>query len=172
MVVIMHTVIIGTGLDNRCISPDVAFLSRKESIGEQESARLLGKGKDFGKGPLATFLQQAAGPSASNGGIDQIVISRPRSDSESLDSEGGVSLEDVDVVDTLKPSISGAELVVVHEDVALWGAIREAIRHVTGGELAALSERGDLRFLIVRAVPRSRRITPHCATTCRGVGYR
>ncbi|MHC5048585.1 MAG: NUDIX domain-containing protein, partial [Planctomycetota bacterium] len=42
-----------------------------------------------------------------------------------------------------------AELVVVHEDAALWGAIREAIQCVTGTEPAALSERDDLRFLIV-----------------------
>ncbi|MHC5027425.1 MAG: phosphotransferase [Planctomycetota bacterium] len=145
----MQTVIIGIGLDNKFISSDVAFLSGKESIGEQEIARLLGRGKDFGKGPLAMFLQQASGPSASNGRIGQIVISRPSSTRESLETESRVSLEELDVVDTLKPWVSGAEFVVVHEDAALWNAISEAIRRVTGTELAGLSERDDLRFLIV-----------------------
>ncbi|MHC4385346.1 MAG: hypothetical protein ACYTEY_16375, partial [Planctomycetota bacterium] len=140
----MHTVIIGIGLDNKFISPDVAFLSRKESIGEQEIARLLGKGKEFGNGPLATFLQHAASSRAA-GGLGEIIISRPKADRGSPDAGARVNLEDVDVVDTLKIWISGAELVVVHEDAALWGAIREAIQCVTGTEPAALSERDDLR---------------------------
>jgi ADP-ribose pyrophosphatase len=145
----MKPVIIGIGLDNRFISPDVAFLASKESIGEQEIARLLGRGKALGQGPLATFLQHAADPIAPVGRIGRIVITRPRPDREPLERGALIHAEDVDVVDTLKPWIGDAELVVVQEDAALWGAIREAIRLVTGTEPAELSDRDDVRFLIV-----------------------
>ena len=71
----MSAIIIGIGLDNKFISPDVAFLARKESIGEQEIARLLGKGKALGQGPLPTFLRLAAAHCSSGHEIAQIIIS-------------------------------------------------------------------------------------------------
>ena len=70
----MTAIIIGIGLDNRFISPDVAFLARKQSIGEAEIARLLGRGKTFGQGPLPVFLKHAADAIASGGDLAEFLI--------------------------------------------------------------------------------------------------
>ncbi|MHC5023931.1 MAG: phosphotransferase [Planctomycetota bacterium] len=142
----MQTIIIGIGLDNRFISPDVAFLACKESIGEPEIARLLGRGKSFGQGPLPVFLKHIADAITSGDDLAEFLISRPVTDRA---PGAQPSLDDVEVLDTLKPFVGGAELVVVDEETALWDAIRAAIQRVTGTEVAALNGRDDLRFLIV-----------------------
>ncbi|MHC4079779.1 MAG: NUDIX domain-containing protein [Planctomycetota bacterium] len=142
----MTAIIIGIGLDNRFISPDMAFLARKESIGEAEIARLLGRGKTFGQGPLPMFLKHAADAITSGGNLAEFLISRPVT-GRARDAQP--NLDDVEVLDALKPLVGGAELVVVDEETALWDALQAAIRRVTGSEVGALNERDDLRFLIV-----------------------
>ena len=142
----MTAVIIGIGLDNRFISPDVAFLARKESIGEAEIARLLGRGKTFGQGPLPVFFKHAADAISSGGDLSALLISR--SVAGRADGEQPI-LDDVEVLKAIKPLVGDAELIVVDEETALWVALRAAIRRVTDTEPAALNNRDDLRFLIV-----------------------
>jgi ADP-ribose pyrophosphatase len=142
----MTAIIIGIGLDNRFLSPDVAFLARKESIGETEIARLLGRGKAFGQGPLPMFLRSAAEAINSGGDLAEFLISRQvtgRTSGERTNFDG------VEVLDVLKPLEGGAELVVIDEETVLLDALREAILRVTGIEVDKLNDRDDLRFLIV-----------------------
>jgi ADP-ribose pyrophosphatase len=145
----MSAIIIGIGLDNKFISPDIAYLARKESVGEQEIARLLGKGKALGQGPLPLFLRHAAAHGANGHEVARIIISRFKPDHRQPAAGAQVYLDDIDIVDSLKPWISGAELVTLEEDEALWGDIQDAIRRVTETEPTALASRDDLRFLIV-----------------------
>ena len=57
---VTRTIIIGDGLTNKFLSPQHQFASFKENLGQLEIAKLLGRGKAFGQGPLVTFLQHAS----------------------------------------------------------------------------------------------------------------
>jgi ADP-ribose pyrophosphatase len=145
----MRTVIIGIGLDNKFISPDVAFLSHKENVGKREVSRLLGKGKRYGHGPVPTFFRQASISRDQGNAIDRIIISRPRRDRQSDPDEPNETIDETDFVDTLKPWVRDAELVILDEDCALWGGLCNAIREVSGAEPTELHGQTDVRFLVV-----------------------
>ena len=48
----MHRIIIGDGLSNEYLSPQHQNLTARDNDGLRESARLLGRGKRFGDGPV------------------------------------------------------------------------------------------------------------------------
>ena len=52
----MFTIVIGDGLTNEFLSPEVRFQACPRNVGRQEIDRLLGAGADFGNGaePPAT----------------------------------------------------------------------------------------------------------------------
>ncbi len=56
----MFTIVIGDGLTNEFLSPEVQFQTRPLNVGRQEIDRLLGAGPDFGNGVLPRFLGEAA----------------------------------------------------------------------------------------------------------------
>ena len=56
----MSTIIVGDGLTRAVLSPELPYRDSRENVGQAESARLLGRGKHFGQGPLPTFLARAA----------------------------------------------------------------------------------------------------------------
>ncbi len=60
----MITIVIGDGLTNEFLSPEVQFQDSLLHVGLQEIDRLMGSGQDFGTGPLPTFIQEVA---AANG---------------------------------------------------------------------------------------------------------
>ncbi len=60
----MFTIVIGDGLTNEFLSPEIQFQAYSLHVGLQEIDRLLGSGQDFGTGPLPTFLREAV---AANG---------------------------------------------------------------------------------------------------------
>ncbi|MFT4625281.1 MAG: ADP-ribose pyrophosphatase [Myxococcota bacterium] len=55
----MPCLIIGTGLTDDILSPENRFLAGHSHVGLAESARLLGRGRAYGDGPLPVFLRAA-----------------------------------------------------------------------------------------------------------------
>ena len=55
----MYTIIIGDGLTNDVLNPEHRFQGSRSSVGQREIARLMGRGKTFGEGPLPTFAKRA-----------------------------------------------------------------------------------------------------------------
>ena len=56
----MFTIVIGDGLTNEFLSPEVQFQTCPLNVGRQEIDRLLGAGPDFGSGVLPRFLREIA----------------------------------------------------------------------------------------------------------------
>ena len=55
----MKAFVIGDGLSNEVLSQEHAYQQRPEHVGLRESGRLLGRGRDYGSGPLAGILRAA-----------------------------------------------------------------------------------------------------------------
>ena len=54
-----HTIIVGDGLEEEIISPQVRHLDSRNHVGAREVERLFGRGRGFGQGPLPAFLRAA-----------------------------------------------------------------------------------------------------------------
>ena len=54
-----YTIILGDGLEEEVISPQVRFFDSRNHVGPREVERLFGRGRGFGQGPLPTFLRAA-----------------------------------------------------------------------------------------------------------------
>jgi ADP-ribose pyrophosphatase len=55
----VRTIIVATGLTNEVLSSDHRYLSHRNNVGEGEIARVLGRRRNFGNGPLMAFLREA-----------------------------------------------------------------------------------------------------------------
>jgi hypothetical protein len=133
----MYSVIIGIGLDDKFLNPDVAYLDRKENVGQQEITRLMGGGKDFGGGPLPVFLREAAQARRAGADVGMILITRPEAESN------------VGLVEPLKEVADACELLILDQDVALWHELGAAIERTAGVNPLQAAGCTDVRFLIV-----------------------
>ncbi|MCO4769821.1 MAG: phosphotransferase [Deltaproteobacteria bacterium] len=69
----MPSLIIATGLTREVISPKNRFLGGRKHVGVSESNRLLGRGREYGKGPLPAFLAAALADAAQPVGLVVVV---------------------------------------------------------------------------------------------------
>ena len=70
----MSCIIIGSGLTNNFLNPESRFRNSIDRLSSQEIGRLMGSGKEYGAGPLPTFLNGVASAKASGNLIDIILI--------------------------------------------------------------------------------------------------
>ncbi len=75
----MHSVVVVTGTSERALSPEPRHLAEHGSVGRQEIARLLGRGRSFGQGPLARFLNASVAA-----GVTVIMITDSAADDDVL----------------------------------------------------------------------------------------
>ena len=75
----MHTIVIGDGLGKAMIGLEEHHLAERLNVGRHEIQRLLGSGKEYGRGPLPAFLR-AAVMARANGASLTVIILEPESE--------------------------------------------------------------------------------------------
>ena len=146
----MFTIVIGDGLTNEFLSPEVQFQACPRNVGRQEIERLLGAGPDFGNGVLARFLREAA--SARKRGAKTALLLL-RGTEPSVGSDGGNKPQHDgggDFVEPLKDIAGDAEVIeTMHRALPLL-AFRQAIERLTGFDpVAEETDRSDFRFFLL-----------------------
>jgi len=143
----MHRIIIGDGLTNKILSPQHQYQTFRGNVGQRESAALLGKGKNFGEGPLPVFLEGAAAARSAGESIGLILL---HPESESPEPAGSIIGSGPD--DFVEPIAQLAEDAVVIESdsqVLPWRALIAEIENFAGVDSATTAANADVRFLVV-----------------------
>ena len=120
----MQTIIIGDGLTKEFLSAEAPFSSSRQSVGRAEIDRLLGRGKEYGNGPLGAFLRAAAEGRGQKAEVRLIVL---RADGP--------------VPEVLEPILSTATIIPTANDVIPWRELGSAITGETDDPA--------LRFILV-----------------------
>jgi len=137
----MFTIVIGDGLTNEVMSPEHQYQSSHVNVGLREIARLLGKGKAYGEGPLPTFLRTACEFRAEGGKVGVVVLG-----AEASESPAGEFGDLVEPVGRLRSDI---EIVTCSDDLIPWAELLEAGGRLTDQDLRAETSRENVRFLVV-----------------------
>jgi ADP-ribose pyrophosphatase len=134
----MRTIIIGDGLTNDVLSPEHQFQGSRSNVGQREVARLIGRGKSFGDGPLPTLIARAAEARSKGAPVSLVIIK-----SEDDDATGGL-------IDTIEAHIGAAAVVSSPEEVIPWKELLSVISEESGlGPWAADAHADQLRFLVI-----------------------
>ena len=120
----MFTIVIGDGLTNEFLSPEIQFQTCPLNVGRQEIDRLLGAGTDFGNGVLPRFLRAAAS-AGKNGANTGLLLLRS---TENADSHHGGG----DFVEPLKDLAGDAEVIDTTHRALPLPAFRQAVERLTG----------------------------------------
>jgi ADP-ribose pyrophosphatase len=155
----MFTIVIGDGLTNEFLSPEVRFQACPANVGRQEIDRLLGAGQDSERGVLARFLGDVAmaGKSGANMGL---LLLQKAENSPNSQQEGGLRHEGssaaaaipggTDFIEPLQDLAGDAEVIRTSRQALPLPAFRQAVERLTGFDPAAEeTNRGDLRFFLV-----------------------
>ena len=146
----MFTIVIGDGLTNEFLSPEVQFQTCPLNVGRQEIDRLLGAGPDFGDGVLPKFLREAA--SAAKHGTNSALLLLRSTDSSVGSDRGGKPQHDgsCDFVEPLKDIAGDAEVIDTGHRALPLPAFRQAVERLTGFDpMAEETDRDDFRFLLL-----------------------
>lgn len=81
------TLFLGDGFDQQVLSPQPRYLGSRESIGEREIDRLLGHGRDFGRGPLPTFLRLVLAARGAGDPLAAVLVAPRREDAAETEGE-------------------------------------------------------------------------------------
>lgn len=128
------TVVIGAGLADRMLGAEPKHMSDPAHIGRAEAERLMGAGRDYGRGPLPTFLAGVDQARRAGAPIGLLLLTDP-----------GVTTPAA----PLAPSLCGAEVVHAPPGEVPWDPVIEALHRLTGTDPLAPGGRDDVRFLIV-----------------------
>jgi ADP-ribose pyrophosphatase len=144
----MYTIIIGHGLTENVLNPEVQYSTLKSSAGIREINRLMGQGRHYGEGPLPTFLKNAETLSKNSEEIgiillkDKSNVSPGTSDSLEPDSYSFVApiraiVENTFVIDSFPDTVPCDQII-------------EAIRTITAIDpLSPEMDRTGIRFILV-----------------------
>ena len=146
----MFTIVIGDGLTNEFLSPEVQFQTCPLNVGRQEIDRLLGAGPDFGNGVLPRFLCEAA--NASKHGANTALLLLRSAESSVGSDRGGKPLHDGggDFVEPLKDIAGDAEVIDTAHRALPLPAFRQAVERLTGLDpMAEETDRNEFRFLLL-----------------------
>jgi ADP-ribose pyrophosphatase len=134
----MHTIVLGTGLSNATLSPEHEFQSSMSNVGQREIARLMGRGKSFGQGPLATFLERAVKLQKRGGPVSVMLL---------VEKDGDGSQGLVPPIDELAGE---ASIIATPPSEIPWQALLERVGGTAGLDPRSEAARsGGLRFLVV-----------------------
>ena len=146
----MFTIVIGDGLTNEFLSPEVQFQTCPLNVGRQEIDRLLGAGPDFGNGVLPKFLREAASV-GKQGANTALLLLRSAERSVGSDREGKLPHDGGgDFVEPLKEIAGDAEVIDTAHRALPLPAFRHAVERLTGFDpMAEETDRNDVRFLLL-----------------------
>jgi ADP-ribose pyrophosphatase len=134
------TVILGDGLDEEVLSPQVRHLTSRANVGEREIERLCGRGRGFGKGPLPTFLKLALERGQAGHPVSLILLSTAEA-SASPEQHFAPPLDELAARSHVIPCQRGR---------IPWDELRRVVHERTGIDPAAPSNGSPgLRFLVV-----------------------
>ncbi len=154
----MFTIVIGDGLTNEFLSPEVRFQACPANVGRQEIDRLLGAGQDFGRGPLPTFLRQVAMAGKSGADIRLLLLKdtedaaetgpmdAPRRDGKARTTVSGGA----DFIEPLQDLAGDAEVIRTSHQALPLPDFRRAVERLTGLDpMAEDTDRSEFRFCLV-----------------------
>jgi ADP-ribose pyrophosphatase len=135
-------VVVGVGLSNDVLSPEPRHLAGWRSVGRRESARLLGRGRALGDGPLPRFLSEVA----ETEGLSLVWLSHAEPDGAD-DERDGTALAPVE---PLAPACRAAQQVRTGRGSLALRRLVDAVAEVVESEPEALlAGEVPLRFLVV-----------------------
>jgi len=145
----MWTVIVGDGLTKEFLSSDVEYSGNYVNVGKHEAERLLGRGRDFGHGPLPGFLRAAAKARCAGAKIGFVLIARHATVIESDITDN----DPIDLDRFVEPFVdiaAEAQLVSATLLGVPWTEFSNAVEHITErNPLIAGTDRTSIRFLVV-----------------------
>ena len=139
------TIVLGDGLDEEVLSPQVRHLDSRASVGEREIERLFGRGRGFGQGPLPAFLQLALAEQKAGGRVGVVLLGRSHEPSD--EDHGSTAKRFAPPLDeiALETRVIGCPPGRIP-----WDALRQAVLEQTGADPGHAANGGaGLRFLVV-----------------------
>jgi ADP-ribose pyrophosphatase len=134
-----YTLILGDGLDEEVLSPQVRHLTSRTNVGEREIERLFGRGRGFGKGPLPTFLRLALEAGKAGRRVGVILLSTV----EAPDAELHFAPQLAEIAEQ-------SQVIRCASGRIPWDDLRRVVLQQTGIDPAAASSwSSGLRFLVV-----------------------
>jgi ADP-ribose pyrophosphatase len=127
------TVAIGTDLSDSVLGAELRYLGGPSHVGRAESERLMGAGREYGRGPLPTFV--AALDQSRRAGVSAGLL---------LLSDAGTN----PVAAVLAPFVCGAEHVRAAPGEVPWEPMIEAIHRLTGIDPLDKGGRDNVQFLL------------------------
>jgi ADP-ribose pyrophosphatase len=145
----MHSIIIGDGLTENFLNSEAQFIATQSNIGQNEIQRLIGRGRDYGQGPLPTFLKQAC--LARQAGADiGLLFLRNVSDFEESEETSAAASKAPAFTEPLKEVAAEAYVVETRPRVVPWKQLLSGIEQLTGLTHNAFEHKSSsLRFLVV-----------------------
>ena len=137
------TIVLGDGLDEEVLSPQVRHLDSRASVGEREIERLFGRGRGFGRGPLPAFLQLALAEQQAGGRVGVVLLERQHEPT----SDGHVPSA-TRLVPPLDEIAREARVIGCPPGRIPWDELRQAVLEQTGadpGKAAGEMMKGDKR---------------------------
>jgi ADP-ribose pyrophosphatase len=141
-------IVIGDGLTRGILSPEKQFQGIQRNLGAREIGRLMGTGRNFGKGPLPSFLHRVSEPEQES---LKLILLKDVLSSES-DGEDHHEVNEVmgEWVEPLESVAESASVVLCPPDQIAWKELLETLAQVTGLETTQIeSGEAPLSFLVL-----------------------
>jgi len=137
-----YTIVLGDGLEEEVISPQMRYFDSRSHVGAGEVERLFGRGRGFGQGPLPTFLRAAIACRESGERVGIVLLAHVDEN-----PEAGEGLAETRFGAPLDGVVARSSIVACPGGHVPWDRLREAIREQSGVDPLQLGTR--LRFLVV-----------------------
>ena len=140
-----YTIVLGDGLEEEVISPQMRYFDSRTHVGEREVERLFGRGRGYGQGPLPTFLEAALERRESGARVGVILLAHV---DERADA--GAALAERRFGPPLDAVAARAPVIGCPDGRVPWERLRDAIRELSGIDpTAGSATKAGLRFLVV-----------------------
>ncbi|HEX6886018.1 MAG TPA: NUDIX domain-containing protein [Planctomycetota bacterium] len=135
------TIVLGDGLEEEVVGPQVRHLDSRTHVGEREVERLFGRGRSFGNGPLPAFLRAALEQGEGGARVAVFLLAHVAHGSEE-------ELVETRFTAPLTALAARATVIACPAGRVPWEDLRAAIARRTGIDPTAPDATG-LRFLVV-----------------------
>jgi ADP-ribose pyrophosphatase len=146
-----HTIVVGYGLEEEVISPQVRYFDSRLHVGEREVERLFGRGRGFGQGPLPTFLRAALDRRERGEPVGVILLTNVDETEGADDTDGnGKPSAAARFAPPLDAVAAKSPVITCPSGLIPWDRLRDAIVQQAGIDPTAPAPKvPGLRFLVV-----------------------
>jgi hypothetical protein len=145
----MNTIIIGDGLTEDFLNSETPYIACNENVGRNEIDRLMGRGRNYGNGPLPTFLRRVIGASHDGTDIGLLFLRSPGEPNSRSDVIASAP-EPPEFTESLREIATEACVVDTPFGLAPWDRISEGLQRLTGCSIQQLEKKKNkIRFLIL-----------------------